>query len=362
MPNQIEEAVPLEEFNHRFTTNERYRAIFDRCDGDNDGYICIWELEDFINSNNEDVKRIPKHIIKKIHKMADENEDQKLDYREFVQMLEHPDLQHLFGHYVTQYINFLIPREKPSLLLRGVDGQLIDEYTCCPPPIFMFLISILEFAFYLTDELTEKDSTLTGTGVTAVIFIYDPAKRHEVWRYLTYMFVHIGYAHLLVNLAVQIVLGVPLEMVHKWWRVLTIYFAGVIAGSLTNSITDPMCRLAGASGGVYSLLTAHIACVILNWRQMMYPYVQLFIYLVVVVCDLGQAVYNRFFLDVKSQVGISAHLGGAIAGLLVGIYTLRNLHVTRTEKYIWWMALILYIILMGIAIIMNIGWPRYFTN
>lgn len=56
----------------------------------------------------------------------------------------------------------------------------------------MFLISILELAFHLTDEINEKNSTLSGTGVTAMIFIYDPAKRHEVWRYLTYMFVHIG--------------------------------------------------------------------------------------------------------------------------------------------------------------------------
>lgn len=43
-------------------------------------------------------------------------------------------------------------------------------------------------------------------------------------------------------------LGIPLEMVHKWWRVLLVYFAGVIAGSLGTSITDPDTFLAGASG------------------------------------------------------------------------------------------------------------------
>lgn len=69
--------------------------------------------------------------------------------------------------------------------------------------------------------------------------------------------------HLLVNLAVQILLGIPLEMVHKWWRVLLVYFAGVLAGSLATSITDPDVRLAGASGGVYSLITAHVASIIM---------------------------------------------------------------------------------------------------
>jgi rhomboid-related protein 1/2/3 len=68
---------------------------------------------------------------------------------------------------------------------------------------------------------------------------------------------------LVVNLAVQIFIGIPLEMVHGWWRVLLIYVTGVVAGSLGTSMTDPMSKLAGASGGVYSLITAHIATIIL---------------------------------------------------------------------------------------------------
>lgn len=62
---------------------------------------------------------------------------------------------------------------------------------------------------------------------------------------------------------VQILLGIPLEMVHKWWRVLVVYFAGVLAGSLATSIADPYVKLAGASGGVYSLITAHVASIIM---------------------------------------------------------------------------------------------------
>ena len=61
----------------------------------------------------------------------------------------------------------------------------------------------------------------------------------------------------------QVVLGIPLEMVHSWWRVLIIYVAGVIAGSLGTSVVDPSVYLAGASGGVYALLLAHLASLIL---------------------------------------------------------------------------------------------------
>ena len=61
----------------------------------------------------------------------------------------------------------------------------------------------------------------------------------------------------------QVVLGIPLGMVHSWWRVVIIYMAGVLSGSLGTSVADPAVYLAGASGGVYALLLAHLASLIL---------------------------------------------------------------------------------------------------
>jgi membrane associated rhomboid family serine protease len=69
--------------------------------------------------------------------------------------------------------------------------------------------------------------------------------------------------HITVNLAVLLVLGIPLEMVHGWWRVLTIFFTGAVFGSLLTSVTDPTVYLAGASGGVYAIITAHLATIIM---------------------------------------------------------------------------------------------------
>lgn len=69
--------------------------------------------------------------------------------------------------------------------------------------------------------------------------------------------------HLFMNLIIQIFLGVALELVHHWWRVALIYLAGVLAGSMGTSLTSPRIFLAGASGGVYALITAHIATIIL---------------------------------------------------------------------------------------------------
>ena len=39
----------------------------------------------------------------------------------------------------------------------------------------------------------------------------------------------------------------------------------IFKGSMGTSIANPRIFLAGASGGVYALITAHIATIILNW-------------------------------------------------------------------------------------------------
>jgi len=180
----------------------------------------------------------------------------------------------------------------------------------------------------------------------------------STFKSLFFMFCRIF--HLVVNLLVQIMLGIPLEMVHKWWRVLIIYIAGVVAGSLGTSVSDPTVYLAGASGGVYALITAHVATIIMNWSQMEFAVLQLLVFLVVTSVDVGQAVYNRYVLDTNDQVGYVAHLAGAIAGLLVGINILRNLEVQTWEKAVWWASMFTFIGLMTAAILWNVLYTSYY--
>jgi rhomboid-related protein 1/2/3 len=83
-------------------------------------------------------------------------------------------------------------------------------------------------------------------------------------------------------------------MVHRWWRIRLIYLAGVLAGSLSVAITDPGVYLAGASGGVYALITAHLVNVIFNWSEMMFPASRLITFLAFAGLDIGMAVYYRY--------------------------------------------------------------------
>ncbi|XP_060533891.1 rhomboid-related protein 2-like isoform X3 [Cylas formicarius] len=367
--------------NLRKDKRDYFRSVFGKFDRDGSGTIEFGELREMLKSDDE----VPRKIVKKVFKISDRDDDGRIDLDEFIAMVENEKFEGLFRGYLKNYVNFIVPRHRrrggaPRLLKpRGrsalsttnttydaeegfseEEGAYEQNYSCCPPPVALVVISAVEIACFLVDELSEPGSTSAGNGVTAKMFVYDPFKRNECWRFLTYMFVHIGYTHLTVNLIVQILLGVPLEMVNQWWRVLAVYFAGVVAGSLVTSITDPTCYLAGASGGVYAIITAHVSNIIMNFNEMSFPVIQLSILVILIIADVGTAIHNRYYLKIDQNIGYAAHLGGAMAGFLVGIWVLKNVEPTDKERYLWWAAFVFYVLLMATAVILNVAWTDHF--
>lgn len=90
-----------------------------------------------------------------------------------------------------------------------------------------------------------------------------------------------------------------------------------------------------------------------NWNEMKMPFIQLIFFGFLAFYDLGYSIYDHYILLIPTNVGIIAHVGGAVSGILVGIYTLRNINITSFEKYVWWIALSIYIIFVGVVILIN---------
>ncbi|XP_043268251.1 protein rhomboid isoform X2 [Venturia canescens] len=344
-----------------------WREIFAKYDLDNDGRISYQELKAMVHGSTYS-NDIPARVVRLMMDKADLDDSGYLEFPEFIAMIHRKDMQGVFGHYLQRYVHKMVP-QRPCVSGSGgtqtaryssdsPDGQYEEEYSCRPPAVAMIIISIIEIILFMYDAINQKVPTVEGSAAT--VFIYNPYKRYQAWRYLTYMFVHVGAFHLVVNLLVQVMLGIPLEMVHKWWRVLVIYLAGVVAGSLGTSVSDPGVFLAGASGGVYALITAHVATILMNWSQMEFAILQLCVFLVITIVDVTQAVYYRYVLGTNDQIGYVAHLTGAIAGLLVGINVLRNLEVKTWEKAVWWASIVTYTALMTAAILWNILYDSYF--
>ncbi|XP_050423690.1 protein rhomboid isoform X2 [Adelges cooleyi] len=245
-----------------------------------------------------------------------------------------------------------------------------DNYRCCPPPLFILMITIFELGAYLYYYSLSLDSTpppdLWGPYAAPSVpmdsvFIYRPDKRQQLWRFMLYMFLHASWVTLVFNLTVQLLVGLPLEMVHGSLRIGVVYIAGVLAGSLGTSVFDSNVCLVGASGGVYALLAAHLANVLLNYNNMEFGVFRLLGLLFIASVDVGFAVYWRYAFEPFSSnsppVSYVAHIAGALAGLTIGLLVLKNFEQKLHEQLIWWFALGVYAICTLFAVAYNLSHP-----
>ena len=202
-------------------------------------------------------------------------------------------------------------------------------------------------------------SELHVDGPLNSLLIYQPDKRHQLWRFVSYATLHAGWAHLTFNTLVQVLVGLPLEMAHGSTRVACIYLAGIVAGSLGTSMFDADVYLVGASGGVYALLAAHLANILINYSSIQFALVRALAVAFLATTDLGFALYD-FITEEKTGLPVSyiAHLTGALAGLMLGLVTLKNFSQKSKEgDLFWWISLGVFTACMAFAIIFNLLHP-----
>ena len=92
----------------------------------------------------------------------------------------------------------------------------------------------------------------------------------------------------------QLLVGIPLEIVHGSMRLILIYTSGVLAGSVSASVFDSSVHLAGAGGGVFALLSAHLSNIILHYASMSRPRLQCLGLLTLASFEVGFGIYRRF--------------------------------------------------------------------
>ncbi|XP_065345396.1 rhomboid-related protein 2-like [Cloeon dipterum] len=182
-------------------------------------------------------------------------------------------------------------------------------------PYFMLLVSLVQISVPLACSIDAQVESWLHEAL-----VYDPRRRKEVWRFLSYMLLHQGAAHAALNIVIQLVLAVPLEWEQKWSRTALVYFGGGLAGSLSTSVLAPDLFLVGASAGVYALLTSQMANIILSFPTLKYRLARAFAVCVLCLADVAFSLYHHFLLgNTSPRVGWAAHTGGAVVGLLVGL-------------------------------------------
>ncbi|CAL4156532.1 unnamed protein product, partial [Meganyctiphanes norvegica] len=133
------------------------------------------------------------------------------------------------------------------------------------------------------------------------------------------------YMHLISNVSVTLIVGIPLEMLHGPWRVALIYVGSVLAGSLTGSIIMPNEFFVGASGGVFGVMGANLANFILNWT-LLQQNKRCFVALIIANCVtfIFMTIY-AVILNVPEFQNVvhTVHMMGWTAGLILSLTLLR---------------------------------------
>ena len=159
---------------------------------------------------------------------------------------------------------------------------------------------------------------LVFPAVTVYLGLYPPAVLSlEVWRLFTYMFLHGGLFHLLMNMFVLYMFGSQLEQVWGRRRFLRYYLICGVGAGLFALLPLPAFFNAlhiGASGAVYGLLLAY---------GLLFPSAQVYL-LGILPMSARHMVILFGFISLAGSLsaasdGVShiAHLGGLVVGYVL---------------------------------------------
>jgi membrane associated rhomboid family serine protease len=134
----------------------------------------------------------------------------------------------------------------------------------------------------------------------------------EVWRLLTVALVHSGLMHLVFNVSILLDVGATLERLAGTSRMLVVLIVGTAAGSALSVAVLPQLSV-GASGGVLALAAALVSLGIRHRAELPAGARKK---LVRAAAEL--VALNVVLTFVLSNVDWAAHLGGIVAGAVIG--------------------------------------------
>jgi len=151
------------------------------------------------------------------------------------------------------------------------------------------------------------------------MFEVERVKVKEYYRLLTAGFLHVDFSHLLFNMLTLYFFAPVIIRSMSRFDFLVIYFLSLLAGNAWayyyNRKNNDY-RAVGASGAISGVLFASI---------LLYPDMSLYLFFIpipipAIVVGVGYLAYSVFGMKHRwGNIGHSAHLGGAVAGLLISI-------------------------------------------
>ncbi|MCI8504713.1 MAG: rhomboid family intramembrane serine protease [Lachnospiraceae bacterium] len=172
--------------------------------------------------------------------------------------------------------------------------------------------NVVYFLLLVTAGAVENTSLMIQWGA---LYIREGELSGGLYRLVTSMFMHFDIYHLGSNLLMLMAAGDILEEQLGSLKMLSVYFAGGLAGNIATVL---WCRLleksvvsAGASGAVFALIGV-LCCMVLK-QQRQIPGIRRERIFLMVFLMLYSGVAN-------AGINMAAHIGGFLSGMLLGCF------------------------------------------
>lgn len=178
------------------------------------------------------------------------------------------------------------------------------------PPATLAIIGLLVavFAWQLASGALQSQASIVDAGALARSRVLEG----EYWRLFSATLLHGGTDHLIGNCLALYVLGMAGEHALGAWRMLVLYLASGLAGSVASVLTGPGPSL-GASGAICGLMGGVI---LILWKYRRVYYVR---NKEIGLVLAAWAAYTIFIGAVDPQIDNWAHFGGLLGGAVVAL-------------------------------------------
>ena len=170
-------------------------------------------------------------------------------------------------------------------------------------------IIIINFVVFFLEIILQNTGFIELFGLSP----RDVITKGYVWQIVTYMFLHGGFWHIILNMFVIWMFGSTLEAVWGGEKFLKYYFICGLGAAVLSFISSFNSIVIGASGAAYGILLAY---------AVLFPYNEIYIWGILPVKARTLII---FFIILELYRGITrssdhvahiAHLGGMAAGLI----------------------------------------------
>lgn len=151
---------------------------------------------------------------------------------------------------VTKDINEKTEKENKVYERTFKPKKIIFTYILIMACVLMFGICCIFDGIDALRSITNYTALKMGANFASLI------RQGEVWRVITYMFLHASLLHLIVNMYSLYALGASVENFLGRWKFIVVYFVSGICGGLLSAATGSNTISVGASGAIFGLAGA----------------------------------------------------------------------------------------------------------